>query len=422
MRYLEDMNKKAVILFKPSGTIAIGGDLSKIQRKFYDGFLYYAKNTLEKDINSRWFFTYLKNLKSLLDRDELGKDNKYLKNEIKKMKNINVEYNILKKDKTIEGITSLILELEIITDNNTGEVLIKYNLPNMVREALLKDNKEALFAQINLIVKKNLKHKYSLIIYDLIKDYENVEIPTINIEEFRKILGVENKYKNFQDLKKRVINPVINEINSNPDIDWTIEYKLIKRGPKYVAIKFIKKRKSSLKKLEQEKSKKIESAKIDVLLALIPKQYRKPSIKNFLLNAIEEFDIKYLETQIKYVNSQNPENYPAYLKAAIKEDYANFQELKEKEKEKKEKEKELNELRKKIKELEERKRILEEGAEKEFESLNETEKERLINENMEFINNRNIARITAIGKIINKKIKENFSEEEIKLLNLKDKI
>ena len=421
MRYLEDMNKKAVILFKPSGTIAIGGDLSKTQRKFYDGFLYYAKNALEKDINTRWFFTYLKNLKSLLDRDELGKDNKYLKNEIKKMKNINVEYNILKKDKTIEGITSLILELEIITDNNTGEVLIKYNLPNMVREALLKDNKEALFAQINLIVKKNLKHKYSLIIYDLIKDYENVEIPTINIEEFRKILGVENKYKNFQDLKKRVINPVINEINCNPDIDWTIEYKLIKRGPKYVAIKFTKKRKPSIKKLEQEKTKKLENGKIDIILGLIPEQYRK-SVKNFLSSIINTYPIDYIEAQINYTNNKNPENYVAYLKAAIKEDYANFQELKEKEKEKKEKEKELNELRKKVKELEERKKTLTEEAEKEFESLTEEEKEKLIKENMEFINNRNIARITAIGKIINKKIKENFSEEEIKLLNLKDKI
>ncbi len=328
MRYLEDMNKKAVILFKPSGTIAIGGDLSKIQRKFYDGFLYYAKNTLEKDINSRWFFTYLKNLKNLLDRDESGKDNKYLKNEIKKMKNINVEYNILRKDKTIEGITSLILELEIITDNNTGEVLIKYNLPNMVREALLKDNKEALFAQINLIVKKNLKHKYSLIIYDLIKDYENVEIPTINIEEFRKILGVENKYKNFQDLKKRVINPVIKEINCNPDIDWTIEYKLIKRGPKYVAIKFIKKRKPSIKKLEQEKTKKLKNTKVDVLLALIPEQYRK-SIKNFLSGIINTYPVDYLEAQINYVNSQNPENYVAYLKSAVKEDYANYEMSKE---------------------------------------------------------------------------------------------
>lgn len=244
------------------------------------------------------------------------------------MKNINVEYNILRKDKTIEGITSLILELEIITDNNTGEVLIKYNLPNMVREALLKDNKEALFAQINLIVKKNLKHKYSLIIYDLIKDYENVEIPTINIEEFRKILGVENKYKNFQDLKKRVINPVIKEINCNPDIDWTIEYKLIKRGPKYVAIKFIKKRKPSIKKLEQEKTKKLKNTKVDVLLALIPEQYRK-SIKNFLSGIINTYPVDYLEAQINYVNSQNPENYVAYLKSAVKEDYANYEMSKE---------------------------------------------------------------------------------------------
>lgn len=411
--------KKSVILFKPSGTIAISGDLTEIQRKFYDGLLYNIKKDIENNGDKNFFNVALSDLKKLLNANEQNKNNVYYKKQLKKLSKIQIEYNILGKDKTIEGFANLITEGEFITNKETGEILFKYNIPTRVKEAI--KSKKGLFAKIDLMIKKNLKHRYSLILYDLIKDYEDVEIPEMTITEFRKIFGIENKYKLFQDLKKRVLEPAIEDINNNEKIDFIIEYKLTKRGSKYTHIKFIKKRKPILKKLEQERTKKLETGKVDVLLGQIPEEYRK-SIKNFLSEIIHTYPIDYLETQINYTNYQNPKNYIAYLKTAIKEDYAGFQEIKEKEKEKKEKEKELNKLRKKIEELEERKKILEEEAEKEFENLNKEEKERLINENMIFINDRNIARITAIGKIINKKIKEYFSKEEIKLLNLKDKI
>ena len=75
----EMMKKKAIFLMKPSGTVAIGGDLSIIQRKFYDGLLYAAQKTIEKDVNARWFEISLKDLKELLNTSEQDKNNKYYK-------------------------------------------------------------------------------------------------------------------------------------------------------------------------------------------------------------------------------------------------------------------------------------------------------------------------------------------------------
>ena len=42
-----------------------------------------------------------------------------------------------------------------------------------------------IYAKIDLIVIKGLKSKYSIILYELLKDYENVEIPVLSIEKFR---------------------------------------------------------------------------------------------------------------------------------------------------------------------------------------------------------------------------------------------
>jgi len=338
MVYMEDMNKKAIILCKPSGTITIGGDLTEIQRKFYDGFLYVGKKTLEKDINAKWFEIKLSDLKKLLNRKESGKDNKYLKEQIKNLNKIQVEYNILKKDKLIEGFTNLITEGKFITDLETKEIIVKYNLPNMVKEALLKNNKEALFAQINLIIKKNLKHKYSLILYDLIKDYENVEIPEMTIDEFRKIFGLEKKYKYIRDIKKYVLDPAINEINANSEIDFKVSYKLKKIASKYTHIKFIKQQKNYLEKKKQKDQKAIETNKVKALLSLVPEQYRTKSLENFFTRIKNKFEFGYIKAQIEFVNKQERvNNYIAYLKNSILEDFANYEKsIKEEEQNRKE--------------------------------------------------------------------------------------
>ncbi len=42
--------KEVKILQKPSGSITIGGDLNKLERKFYNGLLFNVKKTIGKKI------------------------------------------------------------------------------------------------------------------------------------------------------------------------------------------------------------------------------------------------------------------------------------------------------------------------------------------------------------------------------------
>jgi hypothetical protein len=319
----------------------------------------------------------------------------------------------------IEGFFNLITEGKFITDKETGEVVIKYNLPNMVKDSLLKNNKQALFAQINLAIKKNLKHKYSLILYDLIKDYENVEIPEITMEQFKELFGVKRKYKSFSDLKKRVIIPAVTEINNNPDIEFKVDISLKKQGSKYTHIKFIKTIKN--KQIKENSN----TANIDKFLNKLPEQLRsliaiKKTINKYISEPERiERNIKYF---LKKYNSNTIEKPATYLILSIEKDYAlkTFEEEQQKkvkeieQKQRQEKEKKLKEQLRK-----ERDELLKE-AEERFNSLTEQKKFELLkkfNKGM-FNFSSEIQRDIAIGELFRRICTEKqIDSEKFNILN-----
>ena len=331
-------NKKALILNKPSGTIALAGNLDLVQRKFYDVLLHYEKTQLEKDNTAYWFSVPLSALKDVLNendknkinkekKQDVDKNNSYYKKILKKMQHITVEYNMLKKDFIVDGSSTLLSDVKFVTNTQTNETIVHYNLSSFIKDALLniiKGNPDAMYANINLVIIKGLKSKYSLILYELCKDYEKVEVPEMTIEQFKKIFGLEDKKayngtNGFTNINKKVLNPAINEINNNQNIDFTVDYELKKQGNAYTHIKFIVKPKPKQKQLEQYK----ESSQVNILLNSIPEEYRTKTMERYLSKCLKSYDAKYILHQIEYVTQQNPKNFFAYLKKAIEEDYAN---------------------------------------------------------------------------------------------------
>ena len=318
------INKK-MMLEKPSATISITDPMTSIQRKFYNAFLYIAKEALKKDPNKSEFEIPLVDLKKFFNIDD--KKNTYLKEKIKELMRLITEYNILGKDYERWGAFTLLPYVDIYIDE-TGKGIVKFDIPIPVKKAIL-NKKKNFFAKIDLIIIRGLKSKYAIILYELLKDYEDVEIPEMDIDTFRRIFGVMDKYKIFPNLKNRVIEPAVKEINKSPNIDWEVDYTLKKIGPKYTHIKFIKKRKHFLNIKEQENQKKLDSNKIKAFISIIPEKYRTKSLEKYIVEIKDKYEPKYIEAQINYTNSKNPENYLAYLKTAIKEDYANYEMLKE---------------------------------------------------------------------------------------------
>ena len=181
---------KNIILEKPSATISISDTLTALQRKFYNALLYVAKNDLKQDSSKNIFQVPLATLKKFFDIED--KKNTYIKQEILKLMSIIVEYNLLEKDREIEWTAFSILPYVYIKEHpDDKRKIVEFEIPTPVRKAMLSSN--GIYAKIDLIVIKGLKSKYSIILYELLKDYENVQIPILSIEKFREIFGVKNK-------------------------------------------------------------------------------------------------------------------------------------------------------------------------------------------------------------------------------------
>ncbi len=332
------MKKNAVVLQKPSGTIAIRVDLDAIQRKFYDALLYIAKDDLRENKEKKRFTVPLRDIKAILSKnDKINKNNSYYIEKLKEIKKKDAEYNILDKDKglKIQGWVSLVSDLQVTEDEKAKVVSITFELPERIKWALIDPH--GVYANINLIIVRGLKSKYAIILYELAKDYEKVEIPEITIDDFRKLFNIENKYSKIPDLKRRVLEPAVKELNENESVDFLVSYELKKTGKVYTRIKFHVKPKPAKVKLEQQVKKVIElevkeNNEAKELLALIPSEYRRKNrVVSLVLGSLKDNGKEYTKTQIEYavgkLKAGKVKSFTAYLKNAIEKDYAGFEEI-----------------------------------------------------------------------------------------------
>ena len=329
MGILLDMKKNAVILQKPSGTIAVRVDITAEQRRLYNGLLWVARETIKKNKDERHYSINLAELKKLLNKSEQNKHNDYYKDKMKELMQKIAEYNILSKDKRMSGAFVLVSHIRFEEDKETKETVVKFEIPEFVRERLVNPQ-DSLYANINLVVIRGLTSKYAIILYELVRDYQRSEIPVMEMKRFKEVFGIDkvNSYNRIDNLKAKVLDKAVEELNNNENIDFTVSYKLIRQGKAYKYIKFEVKPKLKQKMLEEKR----DNMHLKVLIDALPEQERNKQLENYLAKCLKNYDAKYLLHQIKYVAEQKPKNFLAYLRKSIDEDFANTELAEEQEK------------------------------------------------------------------------------------------
>ena len=73
-----------------------------------------------------------------------------------------------------------------------------------------------------------LKSLYSIRMYELLKQWKITGKRVIPLEEFRRVLELEDSYPRFADLKRRVIQPAVDELNKQTDI--AVSFNVEKQG------------------------------------------------------------------------------------------------------------------------------------------------------------------------------------------------
>ena len=320
------MSKKEVI--KHSGAIQVSNNrITLLQRRAWNVLLANAYDDLPI---KEQFDVSLKDLSDILSYNS----NNYeaLKEALRALRRVEIEWNILDKDQEEWVNTSLLGEVKIT--KNSGRCFYSYG-PELKKKLY----NPAMYARISLSMQNRFNSKYSLALYELCVDYfikkqGKGETPWISIEDFKKLMGVQDEktYQDFKNLKRFIINIADSEINKKSDLFIEIDYK--KESRKVVAMK--------IKITPNDKDNKILTKLIQVpaqeQLDLINGAEKEKSdifnrlVKYFLLSEsqaneiIETKEEEYIAEVLKYIEEKKLKNeikanLGAYTYKALTEDY-----------------------------------------------------------------------------------------------------
>lgn len=137
-------------------------------------------------------------------------------------------------------------------NNKTQSVEICFAKPLIPYLVSLQGN----FTKYRLEHISKLSSKYAIRIYELIvrwamadSKYERKH-EEVEIEDFRDLLQLGNKYKQIGQLKDRVLQPALDQINKETDFHLKIGYRKIKRTIKFIQFEF--ERKQEAEKIETQ--------------------------------------------------------------------------------------------------------------------------------------------------------------------------
>ena len=209
-------------VIKASPVIQIQGKITHLQRRAWNVLIANAYNELpHKDIHS----VSVAELAAKLGFD--SKNEKYLKEALRALRNCEVQWNILGKDKKQEwGVAGLLSEARI----KNG--ICYYEYSHTIRQKL---HNPRIYTKLNLRLQSRFKSQYALVLWEVCFDYfdtdrDQGETPFILLETFRELMGVgTDEYSSFPFLNRDVIKPAIKEINDLTDYHVEVERKRIGR-------------------------------------------------------------------------------------------------------------------------------------------------------------------------------------------------
>lgn len=93
------------------------------------------------------------------------------------------------------------------------------------------------FTSYELKSLSDIKSTYAIRLFEMLKRWEQKGERFITMKDFRKWFEIEKKYKKYNDLKKRVVEPAIKELEDKANL--IISWDEIKKGRKVVGFDFM---------------------------------------------------------------------------------------------------------------------------------------------------------------------------------------
>lgn len=175
-------------------------------------------------------------------------------------------------------------------------------IPPTIYSALCgtEKEKELYYTTLKLLEQKSFKCVYTSVFYELFKKYEKINIPNFLLDDLKKITGTINKYSEYKDFKRYVLNKSLKEINKfDNKYEYSFEEKRL--GKKVNEIKFIRTDKNIIDVAEPQISDKllnsIEKARKN---RFVDDSYSQKAMEKLLQKYDEKDIIKALGELYKY--------------------------------------------------------------------------------------------------------------------------
>lgn len=133
---------------------------------------------------------------------------------------------------------------------NEGKGFVEVMFGNDIIPLITRLSKE--YTEYELIQIRNLNSVYALRVFEMLMQWKIAgKTPLVTIEDLRSRLGIaDHQYKLMSNLKKRVLDLAINEINEHTDI--TASYKQHKEGRNIIGFTFTFKQKQAPKQVTND--------------------------------------------------------------------------------------------------------------------------------------------------------------------------
>jgi plasmid replication initiation protein len=207
-------NNNLLEIKKHVNAIHCSNNISLVQRKLFNAFLFHAYQDLPKKSQYK---IPVKTLCELIGYD--SNDQKKLKNSILALITTAIEWNVIhytNNDRSKWSASSIIASAKI--ENG----ICTYEFSSVMRELLYRPE---MYGRVDMHVMSQFKSGYGLALYENCIRFQGLSnTPWISLDIFRKLMGItDSSYRVFCDLKKRVLDIALREVNRLSHLQVTSE-------------------------------------------------------------------------------------------------------------------------------------------------------------------------------------------------------
>ena len=125
-----------------------------------------------------------------------------------------------------------------LNERKKGQGYVRLRFHPDIRRELVGLTIGGHYTKVDLQAVCAMESTYSIRLFELCRQFRDTGMLILPVEEIRRAFCLDNKYKAFTDLRTKVIQPAVDEVNDKTYFDNRLSYTMRKKGPKVVALVF----------------------------------------------------------------------------------------------------------------------------------------------------------------------------------------